>query len=275
MILEADAIDRALAAIGDFADLASRFLVGHSAGVSQLATKAAQRCGLETADVVTIRRAALLHDVGRVAVPIRIWNKPGPLTSDDWEQVRLHAYHSERVLSRSTFLAAVARVATAHHERLDGSGYHRGSAAAGLVAAARVLAAADAGHAMTEPRPHRDAISVEQAAENLTQEANAGRLDPDAVAGVLEALGQPVPQIARPAGLTDREAQVLGLLAHGLLTKQVARALGVSTKTADNHIQNIYGKIGVSTRAAAALFAMEHGLAAWGDLPISRRTGRP
>jgi HD-GYP domain-containing protein (c-di-GMP phosphodiesterase class II) len=274
MTLEGETIDRALAAMGDFADLASPYLVGHSAGVAQLATAAAQRFGFGAADLVTIRRAALVHDVGRVAVPVRIWQKAAPLTPDDWERVRLHAYHSERVLIRSPFLAALAPVATTHHERLDGSGYHRGLTAAALTPAARLLAAADAYHAMTEPRPHREALSQGHAAATLSQEASAGRLDVDAVAAVLEASGQRVPRIERPAGLTDREAQVVGMLARGLLTKQVARALGISVKTADRHVQNAYGKIGVSTRAAATLFAMQHGLAAWGELPISRTAGR-
>jgi DNA-binding NarL/FixJ family response regulator len=87
---------------------------------------------------------------------------------------------------------------------------------------------------------------------------------------VVEAAGQRVPRLERPAGLTDREAEVVGMLARGLQTKQVARALGISVKTADRHIQNAYGKIGVSTRAAATLFAMEHGLVAWGELPMVR-----
>ncbi len=274
LILESEAIDEALAAMGDFADLVSRYLVGHSAGVSKLATAAARRCGFEAAGVVTVRRAALVHDVGRVSVPTRIWNKAAPLTPDDWEHVRLHAYQSERVLAHSPFLAALAPVATTHHERLDGTGYHRGMATAALTPAARVLAAADAYHAMTEPRPHREALRQESAAETLGREASAGRLDADAVAAVLEVSGQEVPRIERPAGLTDREAQVVGLLARGLQTKQIARALGISVKTADRHIQNAYGKIGVSTRAAAALFAMQHGLAAWGELPISRTTPR-
>jgi HD-GYP domain-containing protein (c-di-GMP phosphodiesterase class II) len=274
LTLEGEAIDEALAAMGDFADLVSRYLVGHSAGVSKLATAAALRCGFEAADVVMIRRAALVHDVGRVSVPVRIWNKAAPLTPDDWEHVRLHAYQSERVLGHSPFLAALAPVATTHHERLDGSGYHRGMVTAALTPAARVLAAADAYHAMTEPRPHREALSPEQAAATLGREASAGRLDADAVAAVLETSGQEVPRIERPAGLTDREAQVVGLLARGLQTKQIARALGISGKTADRHIQNAYGKIGVSTRAAAALFAMQHGLAAWGELPISRTAPR-
>jgi HD-GYP domain-containing protein (c-di-GMP phosphodiesterase class II) len=274
LILEPAAIDRALAAMGNFADLVSPSLAGHAGGVAELAAGAARHCGIDAVGVAAIRRAGLVHDLGRVAAHPRIWQQPGPLSADEWEQVRLHPYQTERVLSRSGFLAALAPVAGLHHERLDGSGYHRGCAGAALPVPARVLAAADAYHAMTEPRPRRQALAPEQAATTLGQEASAGRLDPDAVAAVLEAAGQRVPRLARPAGLTEREAEVVGLLARGLQTKQVARALGISIKTADRHIQNAYGKLGVSTRAAAALFAMEHGLVAWGELPIGRPKAR-
>jgi HD-GYP domain-containing protein (c-di-GMP phosphodiesterase class II) len=270
LMLRGEAIDVALAAMGDFADLASKYLVGHSAGVAQLAATAAQRGGLPAADVTAIRRAALVHDVGRVAVSVLVWQKPGPLSPDEWEQVRLHAYHTERVLRRSRFLAALVPVATFHHERLDGGGYHRGAAAAALTPAARLLAAADAYHAMTEPRPHRDPLTPKQAADLLGEEAHAGRLDGDSVAAVLETAGHRPQHVVRPAGLTDREAQVIGLIARGLQTKQIARQLGISGKTADHHIQNAYGKIGISTRAAATLFAMQHGLVAWGELPMVR-----
>lgn len=112
LTLHGAAIDRALGAMGDFADLASPYLVGHSAGVAQLAAAAAQQCGFGAADVVQIRRSAQVHDLGRAAVPTRIWQKAAPLTPDDWEHVRLHAYQSERVLTRSPFLATLAPVAT-------------------------------------------------------------------------------------------------------------------------------------------------------------------
>src|SRR6266536_2528708 len=243
LTLQGEAIEEALAAMGDFADLVSPYLVGHSAGVAQLATAAARRCGLPAADVVALRWAALVHDVGRVGVPFRIWQKAAPLNPDEWERVRLHAYHSERVLCRSPFLAALAPVATSHHERLDGAGYHR------------------------------DALTPQRAAEVLGQEAQAGRLDADSVAAVLAAAGHRAPQVARPAGLTEREAQVIALLARGLQTKQIARSLGISVKTADRHVQNAYAKIGVSTRAAAAVFAMQHGLVVWGEFPIVSVTG--
>jgi HD-GYP domain-containing protein (c-di-GMP phosphodiesterase class II) len=267
--LAGDAIERALRAIGDFADLVSPYLVGHSSGVAELAAAAAAGGGrLAPDEVLPVRRAAFVHDVGRVAVPAKIWQKAGPLSADEWERVRLHPYHTERVLIRSSFLGALAPVASAHHERMDGSGYHRGVVGTVLSASARLLAAADAYHAMTEPRPHRGALSADQASELLAGAASAGRLDADAVASVLEAAGQRVPRIERPAGLTEREAEVVRLLARGLQTKQIAHALGISVKTADQHVQNAYAKIGVSTRAAAALFAMEHGLVASGEFPI-------
>jgi HD-GYP domain-containing protein (c-di-GMP phosphodiesterase class II) len=266
--LRGEAIEQALAAMGDFADLASPYLVGHAAGVARLATAAAHRYGLPTADRAAVTRAALVHDVGRVAVPLHIWQKAASLTPDEWERVRLHAYHTGRILSRSPFLARLAPVATGHHERLDGSGYHHGATAVALAPAARLLAAADAYHAMTEPRAHREALAPSRAAELLGAEARAGRLDADCVSAVLAAAGHRPPRPARPAGLTEREAQVVGLLARGLQTKQIGRALGITTKTADHHIQNAYAKIGVSTRAAATLFAMQHGLATWGELPM-------
>ena len=273
--LEGGGIDRALSAMGDFADLVSPSLAGHSAGVGELASRAARACGFDSGELTRLRRAALVQDLGRVAVPVPIWEKRAALTAGEWERVRLHPYYTERVLSRSPLLADLAPVATAHHERLDGSGYHRGVRGESLTRSARLLGAADAYQAMIEPRAHREALPPERAAEALAEEASAGRLDAEAVGAVLEAAGQSAPAITRPADLTEREVEVVALLARGLQTKQVAHALGISTKTADRHVQNAYRKIGVSTRAAVAVFAMEHGLTAWGELPIGSRAGRP
>ncbi len=269
LVLQADALERALAAMGNFADLISPYLAGHSTGVAELAAAAAYGVGIDAAGVTAIRRSGFVHDLGRVAVHARIWQKPGPLSADEWEQVRLHPYHTERVLSRSPFLLALCPIAAAHHERLDGSGYHRGATSAQLGLPARLLAAADAYHALIEPRPHRKALVPERATQILAEEARAGRLDGEAVAAVCEGAGQRAPRLERPAGLTEREAEVVALLARGLQTKQVARALGISAKTADRHIQNAYRKAGVSSRAAATLFAMEHGIVARGELSIT------
>lgn len=260
LTLEGDAIDRALGAMGIFSELGSPYLAGHSLGLADLASAAAELHGFSASEVETIRRAALVHDVGRAAVSPRVWSRPDRLTADEKEQVRLHPYHTERVLVRSAYLAQLAPIATAHHERLDGTGYHRGVTAASLSPSARLLAAADAFQSKTEPRPYRDPLSPEEATAALVEKAKQGAFDAGMIAAIAKAAGEPAPTIERPAGLTEREVEVIGLLSRGLRTKQIARELDISTKTADRHIQNSYRKIGVSSRAAATLFAAEHGL---------------
>ena len=259
-VVGADRLDACLSAIADFADLKSMWTVGHSRGVAQVAGESAVVSGLAAADVLLLRRAALVHDIGRVAVPVGVWAKPGPLTRGEHEQVRLHAYHSERVLDVAPGLRPLARLAGSHGERYDGSGYHRGSRAGDLPPMAWLLAAADCYQAMREPRAHRQAQSASAAADELRRDAEEGRLAPEAVQAVLTAAGQPGRPLRRPAGLSERECEVLGLIARGLTTKQVARRLGITPKTCDHHIQRLYGKAGVSTRAGATLYALEHGL---------------
>ncbi|HSL01717.1 MAG TPA: HD domain-containing phosphohydrolase [Rubrobacteraceae bacterium] len=253
-------LDEVARAFADMVDLKSPFMHGHSSAVSELAQTAAAGLGLAQADVARVRRAGLLHDLGRTGVPNGIWDKPGPLTATEWEQVRLHPYHSERILSRSPALAPLAPLAGMHHERQDGSGYHRQATATMIPTGARLLAAADAYQAMTQERPHRPALTTSAAAEQLSSEAAQGRLDGEAVRAVLEAAGHPSPHLAWPAGLSDREVQVLRLVARGHSNREIARLLWISPKTAGHHVQHIYAKTGVSTRAAAAMFAMEHDL---------------
>jgi HD-GYP domain-containing protein (c-di-GMP phosphodiesterase class II) len=255
-------LDEVARAFADLIDLKSPFMHGHSVGVSELAEAAAANLGLTKDEVVCVRRAGLLHDLGRTGVPNGIWDKPGPLTATEWEQVRLHPYHSERILSRSTALAPLAALAGMHHERQDGSGYYRQATAAMIPNGARVLAAADAYQAMTQERPHRPALTPNAAAEQLSSEAAQGRLDAEAVRAVLEAAGHPPVRTrhAWPAGLSDREVQVLRLVARGHSNREIARLLWISPKTTGHHVQHIYAKIGVSTRAGAAMFAMQHDL---------------
>lgn len=258
--LEGESVDRALGAIGAFTDIVSPYLSGHSRGVAELARTAAQLEGFAPDEVESIWRAGLVHDVGRTAIAPRVWGKPVSLNADEREQVRLHPYHTERVLAQSGFLSGFASLASAHHERLDGSGYHRSLDVSSLTSAQRLLAAADAFHSKREPRPYRPALDPSEATELLVDKANKGELDPEMVIAVARAAGQEAPTIERPAGLTEREVQVVGLVARGLLTKQIARELEISPKTVDRHIQNSYRKMGVSSRAAATLFVTENGL---------------
>jgi len=171
--------------------------------------------------------------------------------------VRLHAYQTERILSRSTVLNPIGRIAGMHHERLDGSGYHRGSRASDQDRLCRTLAAADVYHALMELRPHRPGYSTDAAARVLREM----QLDHDAVEAVLEAGGH-VHRRARawPAGLTQREVEVLRLVVRGMSMRQVAAQLFISSSTVHTHLAHAYEKAGVSTRAAAAVFAMENDL---------------
>ncbi len=262
-----DDLDTVAAAFADMVDLEAPYLLGHSTQVAELAVAASHVLHLDHATATDLRHAALLHDLGRVAVSSGIWDAPRPLTRQETEQVRLHPYLTERILSHSPVLEPLGRIAGMHHERADGSGYHRGAAAASTPVAARLLAACDAYQAMTQDRPHRPAHPPEQAAALLADEAAAGRLNVECVRAVREVAGQDAGGPAGggvrapwPAGLSDREVEVLRLVAGGRSNREIAEALVISRRTAEHHVQHIYTKIGTSTRAAAALFAMEHGL---------------
>jgi HD-GYP domain-containing protein (c-di-GMP phosphodiesterase class II) len=257
-----DEIDAAFGVVAAFTDLKSRWLRGHAEAVAELAEAAAWRLDLAADEVTRVRRAALALDLGRVGVSNAIWEKPGPLGLGDWERVRLHPYFTERAFAHSQALAPIGSLASAHHERLDGSGYHRRTVASGLDRAARILAAADCYQAMREPRPHRSALDAPEAEAELAREAREGRLCPEAVDAVLAAAGHRVRRRPRqlPAGLTNRELEVLLALVAGQSNQEIGETLGISAKTAGHHVQHIYEKAGVRSRAAATVWAFEHSL---------------
>jgi HD-GYP domain-containing protein (c-di-GMP phosphodiesterase class II) len=210
---------------------------------------------------VALRRAGYVHDLGRVAISAAIWGAKGPLSDAQWESVRLHPYHCERVLARSPALCDVAALGSLHHERLDGSGYHRAASSQAISQAARVLAAADVLHALCEPRPHRPALDAREAAVAVRDEVRSGRLDGDAAEAVLTAAGHGANRRrTHVAGLTTRALEVLRLVARDYTMREIAEALTIAPKTADAHLQHIYAKIGVSTRAGATLFAARNDL---------------
>jgi HD-GYP domain-containing protein (c-di-GMP phosphodiesterase class II) len=259
--LEGDRLDRALEAVADFADVKSPYTLGHSRAVADLAGEAAPAYGLEPEAALLVRRAGLVHDLGRLGVPNAVWDEPGPLSPGETERVRMHPYLTERMLAYSSELSTLGAVAVQHHERLDGSGYPRGLTAEALGREGRLLATADLYRTKLEPRPHRPPGSPHDVADLLVTEARAGRLDGEAVAAVLAAAGHRVRRRAtNPAGLTAREVEVLRLLARGLTTRQIADELVISPRTAAHHVEHIYAKTGTSNRAMAALFAATHGL---------------
>jgi HD-GYP domain-containing protein (c-di-GMP phosphodiesterase class II) len=258
VVLSGERLDEALRAVADFIDIKSPYFLGHSRAVAELAREAARRVDL---DPLTLYRAGLVHDWGRLGVSNAIWDKPGPLGAGEWERVRLEPQMTDRMLRQSEALGPLAAIAVQHRERLDGSGYPAGLAGSAISRPARILAAADAYEAMREPRPHREPLSAETAATELRAEVKTGRLDAEAVEAVLGAAGHRVPRRREGvAGLTPREVEVLILVARGMSNKQIADRLVISAKTVGNHVEHIYTKIDASNRAGASLFATRHGL---------------
>ncbi|HVU72847.1 MAG TPA: HD domain-containing phosphohydrolase [Mycobacteriales bacterium] len=259
--LPEEQLDRALEAFADFADLKSPCFIGHSRAVAALAEQAAKHARLSRTDQVLVRRAGLVHDVGVIGVPSTVWNEPKQWSLAQRERGMTHAYLTERMLARIPALAPVAQCAALHHERLDGTGYPKGLMRDAIPAPARILAAADVYQGLTQARPHRAAFPPAAAAQQLRDEVRGGRLDGEAVEAVLAAAGHKVrKRVEAPNGLTGREAEVLVHLARGLTNPEIAAALTVSRKTVSTHLEHIYGKLGVSTRTQAALFAMRTGL---------------
>ncbi|MBK8018630.1 MAG: HD domain-containing protein [Betaproteobacteria bacterium] len=263
--LDGAALDDALEVAADFIDLKSPYMAGHSRRCADLATAAARQLALPEADIAMLRHAALVHDFGTTAVPNSIWDKPGPLTRAEFDRVELHPLLTEQMLRRSPALAALCPVAAAHHETADGSGYHKRLQVGAGETSAALLAAADAYVGLTTERADRAAFAAADAAAELRRRALAGMIAERAVEAVLVAAGHDAqPARSRRAkhagGLSSREVEVLNLAAKGFTTRQIADRLFISTKTADHHIQHVYNKIGVSTRAAAALWAMQNAL---------------
>ncbi|HEX8945901.1 MAG TPA: HD domain-containing phosphohydrolase [Gemmatimonadaceae bacterium] len=263
-VLDGERLDNALLMAADFIDLKSPYMGGHSRRCAQLVTNAARVLGFSEDAVTTLRRAALVHDFGTTAVPNSIWDKPGSLTRAEFDRVELHPMLTEQMLRRSAGLAALNAVASAHHEKSDGSGYHKRVRGDAVDPAAALLAATEVYVGMTTERADRPAFSTEDAATELSRLASSGVLEPRSIRAVLVAAGhgepaaRPVRRAKHPGGLSRREVDVLRLAAKGLTTREIGERLFISTKTADHHIQHVYTKIGVSTRAAAALWAMQN-----------------
>ena len=264
-VLDGDDLDRALVVAADFIDLKSPYMGGHSRRCAQLATDAARVLGLPEEAIAALRRAALVHDFGTTAVPNSIWDKPGPLTRTEFDRVELHPMLTEQMLRRSPALAALNPVAAAHHEKCDGSGYHKRARADTGDPAACVLAATEVYVGLTTERADRPRVLGRRRRRRASPPRRARRAR--AARDAAPCSSPPATASRRRARASARRTRAgcpaarstcCGLAARGLTTRQIADRLVISPKTADHHIQHIYGKIGVSTRAAAALWAMQH-----------------
>ncbi len=258
-------LDDVALAVADFVDLKSPFTVGHSRETARIGEGIARRMGLPPSEVANIRRAALVHDLGHVALPGSILLHQGPLSEADKEKLRLHPYYTERILSRVPALTAVAAIAGKHHERMNGTGYYRGLSGNELPVSACILAVADEFH----ERMHAHSGQLDPDPKDVLKamQPEVGTLfSPECFEALAQELGVAAPKPRRqrewPAGLTGREVEVLRLVATGANNRQIARELVVSEKTVAHHLEHIYNKIGISSRAAAVFFAMEHELIA-------------
>ena len=267
-ILEGDDLDKALEVAADFIDLKSPRMAGHSRRCAHLSADAATRLGCSEDEITTVRRAALVHEFGTTAISNSILDKNGALTRAEFDRVEVHPMLTEQMLRRTPALAALSPVAAAHHERADGSGYHKRVRSEAVTICGHILASTDVYVGLTTDRADRPAFSADSAAAELRRLVAKGVLDRRATGAVLEAAGHVDARdstSARPDhvhGLTRREVEVLRLAARGLTTTEIATELVISPKTADHHIQHVYGKIGVSTRAAAMLWAIQNALVA-------------
>lgn len=265
-------VDEVACAFADFADLKSFYSAGHSRRVAALAERMAQALALSSAEAIAIRRAALLHDIGIVAVPSFVLHKPEDRWSDaERESVRLHPYYAERILSYVPAFAPLIPIVASHHEQPDGRGFFRGLAGDAIPIGASIIAVADRFDELTHDGPGRAAMEDGEALQAIR--AEAGRVFLAAAVDALtrvapardseparEAVVERVSKADRPAGLTDREIDVLRLLAAGSSRRQIAGQLQVSEHTVRHHLEHIYAKIDVRTRVEATLFAIEHAL---------------
>lgn len=257
-ILDREGIKALAQTFGDLVDQKSGWCAGHSHRVVALSFLAGEICGLSSEDNEQLRLAAAMHDIGRMAIPNAILNKPKPLTPIERLQFQSHSYQTEQILSLIPTFERIARLAASAHEHADGSGFHRGVKSTD--ASPSLLAAANTYADFTQDRPWRDAYSASTAADKLLEKASTGKLTRQAVNAVLTAAGHGKSKAAKafPAGLTRREIDVLALITQGRTTNAIADRLTISPKTADHHIQSIYKKTGVRGRAAVSLFALQN-----------------
>ncbi|HEY6540980.1 MAG TPA: HD domain-containing phosphohydrolase [Ktedonobacteraceae bacterium] len=258
----ADQSERVCEALADFIDIKTRETWHHSRTVANVAVGIGTALGLNSSELSRLRCAALVHDVGKVAVPVDILVKEGQRSSSEWETYRLHPYYTQRILERVNAFQDLAQSAAAHHEWFNGQGYHRQLCGEQIPLHGRVLAMANVYARLVQQVDQEDFAGILRQMRSRV----GVQFDPlcyealVASVTVQRKLGA-IPCRPRKVGnLTEREVEVLCLLAQGSNTPQIARRLNISKKTVEHHISHIYGKIGVTCRTAAAVYAVQQGI---------------
>jgi HD-GYP domain-containing protein (c-di-GMP phosphodiesterase class II) len=258
-----DQSERVCEALADFIDIKTRETWHHSRAVADVAVEIGSTLGLNANELSRLRCAALVHDLGKVAVPVDILVKGGRRSSSEWETYRLHPYYTQRILERVNALQDLAHAAAAHHEWINGQGYHRQLCGEQIPLYGRVLAVANAYARLVQQQEHREDSS---GALRQMRSRIGVQFDPMCFEALVSSaavqgdLGITTYRPRRADNLTRREVEVLRLLAHGCNTPQIARRLDISRKTVEHHLTHVYAKIGVTCRTAAAVYAVQHGL---------------
>jgi HD-GYP domain-containing protein (c-di-GMP phosphodiesterase class II)/DNA-binding CsgD family transcriptional regulator len=247
--------------IADVIDLKFPWMTGFSRRVAATAHQCARRLGLDEAQGEIIRRAGLIHGIGRSSVPNAVWESTATRSEADREKLRLVSYWTHRSASRIEALREAAEIASYVDERLDGSGCFRGVKGAAIDTGGRILALAMQWVWLRTARPGVAPLSDAQALVALQEEVRLGRFDGDVLAALIDDGPSPTRTVAIDGGvLSGREVEVLARISLGDSNKEAARVLGISPSTVRAHLENIFRKLACNTRAAATLKATTLGL---------------
>jgi HD-GYP domain-containing protein (c-di-GMP phosphodiesterase class II) len=253
--------ERVCEALADFADLKTRETWHHSRTVAQVAVEIGTCLGLDRSDLNQLRCAALVHDVGKVTVPLSILEKGEKRSSSEWETYRLHPYYTQRVLERVEALRDLAPAAAAHHEWMNGQGYHRQLSGEQIPLHGRILAVANTYARLVHQQGEQKdpAAALHEMRPFVGSQFDKHCYDA-LVASLAGNLRRSPIRSRKTSNLTEREIEVLSLLAQGQNTPSIARALNISKKTVEHHLTHIYAKIDVTCRTAAVVYAVQHGI---------------
>ncbi len=258
----ADQTEEICGVLADIVDIKTRETWHHSRLVADTAVGIGNHLGLNAAEQTKLRCTALVHDIGKVAIPYAILAKGNHRSKSEWEMYYLHPYYTQRILERVSPLQGLAAAAAAHHEWVNGQGYHRQLSGEQIPFHGRILAVANAYVRYTQ---QGNDIDPSEALDKMRSLVDL-QFDRSCYDALVASLTNRYPTKSRisecqeSANLTEREVEVLCLLAQGNSNPQIARTLSISRKTVEHNLTHIYNKLGVSCRTAAGVYAVQQGL---------------